>query len=48
VQFVRSTPGVDVALDAMKVEHVEDILAAMRKPPASRDALLKLLSPPKQ
>jgi hypothetical protein len=30
------------------VEHVEDILAAMRKPPASREALMKLFSPSKQ
>ena len=43
VQFVRSTPGIDVALVGMKsVEHVEEILAAMKQPPASRDALMKL------
>jgi aryl-alcohol dehydrogenase-like predicted oxidoreductase len=45
VQFVRSTPGIDVALIGMKsVPHVEDILAAMKQPPASRDALMKLFS----
>ena len=43
VQFVRSTPGIDVALVGMKsAEHVEDILAGMRQPPAARDALMKL------
>jgi aryl-alcohol dehydrogenase-like predicted oxidoreductase len=49
VQFVRSTPGIDVALVGMKsLEHVEDILAAMKQPPASRDALMKLFSSGKQ
>jgi aryl-alcohol dehydrogenase-like predicted oxidoreductase len=43
VQFARSTPGVDVALVGMKsIEHVEDVLAGMRHPPAARDALMKL------
>jgi len=43
VQFTRSTPGIDVALVGMKsVEHVEDVLTAMKQPPASRDALMKL------
>jgi aryl-alcohol dehydrogenase-like predicted oxidoreductase len=43
VQFVRSTPGIDVALVGMKsLEHVEEILAGAKQPPASREALLKL------
>jgi aryl-alcohol dehydrogenase-like predicted oxidoreductase len=43
VQFVRSTPGIDVALVGMKsLPHVEEILAGMKQPPASRDALMKL------
>jgi aryl-alcohol dehydrogenase-like predicted oxidoreductase len=43
VQFVRSTPGIDVALVGMKsVPHVEEILAGAKQPPASREALLKL------
>jgi aryl-alcohol dehydrogenase-like predicted oxidoreductase len=49
VQFVRSTPGIDVALVGMKsLSHIEDILAAMKQPPASRDALMKLFSSGKQ
>jgi len=48
IQFVRSTPGIDVALVGMKsVEHVEEILAGLKQPPASRDALMKLFSAPK-
>jgi predicted aldo/keto reductase-like oxidoreductase len=48
VQFVRSTPGVDVALVGMRsVAHVEEILAGARHPPASREALLKLFRPAK-
>ncbi|HEY6395734.1 MAG TPA: aldo/keto reductase, partial [Candidatus Binataceae bacterium] len=43
VQFVRSTPGVDVALVGMRsVDHVRDILAAASKPPATREQLMKL------
>jgi aryl-alcohol dehydrogenase-like predicted oxidoreductase len=42
-QFVRSTPGIDVALVGMKsLEHVEETIDAMKQPPASRDALMKL------
>ena len=49
VQFVRSTPGIDVALVGMKsLPHVEEILAAMKQPPASRDALMKLFRSGKQ
>jgi aryl-alcohol dehydrogenase-like predicted oxidoreductase len=49
VQFVRSTPGIDVALVGMKsLPHVEDIVAALKHPPASRDALMKLFSSGKQ
>ena len=45
VQFVRSTPGIDVALAGMKsLPHVEEILAGIKQPPASRDALMKLFS----
>ena len=45
VQFVRSTPGIDVALVGMKsLPHVEEILAGMKQPPASREALMKLFS----
>ena len=46
IQFVRSTPGVDVALVGMKsVEHVRDTLAAAAHPPASVDELMKLFRP---
>ena len=45
-QFVRSTPGIDVALIGMKSRtHVDDALALMAHPPAPRDALMKLFSP---
>ncbi|HLI81507.1 MAG TPA: aldo/keto reductase [Candidatus Binataceae bacterium] len=45
VQFVRSTPGIDVALVGMKsLAHVEEILAGIKQPPASREALMKLFS----
>jgi aryl-alcohol dehydrogenase-like predicted oxidoreductase len=48
VQFVRSTPGVDVALVGMRsVAHVEEMLGAAKHPPASREALLKLFRPAK-
>jgi aryl-alcohol dehydrogenase-like predicted oxidoreductase len=48
LQFVRSTPGIDVALVGMKSrEHVEEILAGAAQPPASREALLKLFRPAK-
>jgi aryl-alcohol dehydrogenase-like predicted oxidoreductase len=43
LQFVRSTPGIDVALVGMKsLPHVEETIDAMKQPPASRDALMKL------
>ena len=46
IQFVRSTPGVNVALVGMKsVEHVRDTLAAASHPPASVDELMKLFRP---
>jgi aryl-alcohol dehydrogenase-like predicted oxidoreductase len=49
IQFVRSTPGIDVALVGMKSrEHVEEILAGAKLPPASREALLKLFRPATQ
>jgi len=43
VQFVRSTPGVNVALVGMKsVEHVREILATANTPPAPLESILKL------
>jgi len=43
VQFVRSTPGVDVALVGMKsVAHVREMLDLAAHPPAPFDALMKL------
>lgn len=49
VQFVRSTPGVDVALVGMKsVAHARDIIAAASHPPASFDALMKLFKRPEE
>jgi len=46
IQFVRSTPGVNVALVGMKsVEHVHDTLAAAAHPPAGVDELMKLFRP---
>jgi aryl-alcohol dehydrogenase-like predicted oxidoreductase len=43
VQFVRSTPGIDVALVGMKsVAHVEEIVATAKKPPAPMSAIMKL------
>jgi aryl-alcohol dehydrogenase-like predicted oxidoreductase len=43
IQFVRSTPGVDVALVGMKsLDHVADTLATACKPPATLDELMKL------
>jgi len=44
VQFVRSTPGVGVALAGMKsVDHMREILAAANTPPAPIESILKLL-----
>jgi aryl-alcohol dehydrogenase-like predicted oxidoreductase len=46
LQFVRSTPGIDVALVGMKsIAHVEEVLALMRHRPASHEALMKLFRP---
>ena len=43
LQFVRSTPGVDVALAGMSsVAHVEHNLATAARPPAPFEALMKL------
>ncbi len=43
VQFVRSTPGVDVALVGMKsVEHVREIIETAKTPPAPLESILKL------
>jgi aryl-alcohol dehydrogenase-like predicted oxidoreductase len=43
IQFVRSTPGVDVALVGMKsIDHVRDALATARKPPATLEELMRL------
>ncbi|MFZ0887026.1 MAG: aldo/keto reductase [Candidatus Binataceae bacterium] len=43
LQFVRSTPGIDVALVGMKsAEHVREILETAMVPPAPFDAILKL------
>jgi len=46
IHFVRSTPGVNVALVGMKsVEHVQDTLAAAAYPPASVEEMMKLFRP---
>jgi aryl-alcohol dehydrogenase-like predicted oxidoreductase len=43
IQFVRSTPGVDVALVGMKsVDHVRDTLETAHQPPATVDELMRL------
>jgi aryl-alcohol dehydrogenase-like predicted oxidoreductase len=43
IQFVRSTPGVDVALVGMKsADHVRDTLATASKPPATLEELMRL------
>jgi aryl-alcohol dehydrogenase-like predicted oxidoreductase len=43
VQFVRSTPGVDVALVGMRsAEHVREALETAKQPPAPFEALMKL------
>lgn len=45
VQFVRSTPGVNVALVGMKsAPHVEEILRAAHHPPASIESFSKLFT----
>ena len=44
IQFVRSTPGVDVALVGMKsVDHVRDTLETARKPPATVEELMRVV-----
>jgi aryl-alcohol dehydrogenase-like predicted oxidoreductase len=43
IQFVRSTPGVDVALVGMKsIDHVRDTLETASKPPATVEELMRL------
>ncbi|HVN64178.1 MAG TPA: aldo/keto reductase [Candidatus Binataceae bacterium] len=43
IQFVRSSPGVSVALVGMKsVEHVREALSAVSHPPAPLETLIKL------
>lgn len=45
IQFVRSTPGISVALVGMKQKaHVEENLATAKTPPASPEQLMKLFS----
>ncbi len=45
IQFVRSTPGVNVALVGMKnTAHVEENLETLKQPPASFDSLMKLFT----
>jgi aryl-alcohol dehydrogenase-like predicted oxidoreductase len=47
LQFVRSTPGITVALVGMKQRaHVEENLALARVPPASAGFLERLFVPP--
>jgi aryl-alcohol dehydrogenase-like predicted oxidoreductase len=47
IQFVRSTPGVDVALVGMRsAEHVRDTLATATRPPASLEQLMRLFKRP--
>jgi aryl-alcohol dehydrogenase-like predicted oxidoreductase len=48
LQFVRSAPGIDVALVGMKsAAHVKEILEAARRPPATIEAFSKLFTPSK-
>jgi aryl-alcohol dehydrogenase-like predicted oxidoreductase len=45
IQFVRSTPGVNVALVGMKTPaHVAENLETLKRPPAQFDSLMKLFS----
>jgi len=47
LQFVRSAPGIDVALVGMKSpRHVLDNLATLAAPPAEREAYMKLFKTP--
>ena len=46
IQFVRSTPGINVALVGMKsARHVTENLEAAKREPASAEAFAKLFSP---
>jgi len=46
LQFVRSTPGIDVALVGMKsAAHVKENLETARRPPATAEAFAKLFTP---
>jgi len=48
IQFVRSTPGINVALVGMKsAAHVADTLATAAHAPATQDQLMKLFQPTK-
>jgi aryl-alcohol dehydrogenase-like predicted oxidoreductase len=48
LQFVRSAPGVNVALVGMKsAAHVNEVLEALHRPPASIEAFSKLFTPNK-
>ena len=48
IQFVRSTPGINVALVGMKsAAHVADTLATAAHAPATQDQLMKLFQPAK-
>jgi len=48
IQFVRSTPGVNVALVGMKsAAHVADTLATASHPPATQEQLMRLFEPAK-
>ncbi len=48
IQFVRSTPGINVALVGMKsAAHVADTLATASHPPATPEQLMKLFQPAK-
>ncbi len=48
IQFVRSTPGINVALVGMKsVTNVADVLATASHPPATQEELMKLFQPVK-
>jgi aryl-alcohol dehydrogenase-like predicted oxidoreductase len=47
IQFVRSTPGVNVALVGMKsAEHVRDALATAALPPATVEEFMRLFKAP--
>jgi aryl-alcohol dehydrogenase-like predicted oxidoreductase len=48
LQFVRSAPGINMALVGMKSEaHVSEVLQALQHPPASIEAFSKLFTPNK-